>query len=188
MVSFFLVRGPTGSEGEWRIRRIVRSKGHGGLSLLQMQIGFFRLLAGAAYRAFRGKFALDFHTHEEATDMPYTFPALVRFSKSACALYKAINRAAALSTGVDSVSVVDETVVDEFVQSLDDELLAVHARMADLRSLMLASASEAAGKDRASVSAAQALAHADHFRSHVKHRNLIDLRPRTFRARVYRLH
>ena len=43
VVSFFLVRGPTGSEGEWRIRRIVRSKGHGGLSLLQMQIGFQNL-------------------------------------------------------------------------------------------------------------------------------------------------
>ena len=43
-----------------------------GTSTLQLQIGFFRLLQGAAYRSFRESFSANSETHLRAYDLPYS--------------------------------------------------------------------------------------------------------------------
>tara|TARA_E500000178_G_scaffold351468_1_gene412620 strand:+ start:713 stop:2992 length:2280 start_codon:yes stop_codon:yes gene_type:complete len=51
----------------------------GGTSPLQVQIGFFRLLQGAAYRSFRESFSANCETHLRAYDLPYSIKDFVRF-------------------------------------------------------------------------------------------------------------
>ena len=58
-----------------------------GTSPLQMQIGFFRLLQGAAYRSFRESYSANSETHLRAYDLPYTIPDFVRFVNAAIDLY-----------------------------------------------------------------------------------------------------
>lgn len=58
-----------------------------GTSPLQMQIGFFRLLQGAAYRSFRESYSANSETHLRAYDLPYTIPDFVRFVNAAVDLY-----------------------------------------------------------------------------------------------------
>jgi len=60
-----------------------------GTSLLQMQIGLFRLLQGAAYRCFRESYSAHAMTHLRARTLPYTMPDFVAFVDRAIALYKA---------------------------------------------------------------------------------------------------
>lgn len=61
-----------------------------GTSRLQMQIGLFRLLQGAAYRSFRENFAANYETHLTAKTMPYSITEFAKFTDSAIALYKAL--------------------------------------------------------------------------------------------------
>lgn len=63
--------------------------GHG-TSMLQLQIGLFRLLQGAAYRCFRESYSAHAMTHLRALDLPYTMPHFVAFVDRAMALYKAL--------------------------------------------------------------------------------------------------
>ena len=58
-----------------------------GTSSLQMQIGFFRLLQGAAYRSFRESYSANSETHLRAYDLPYTITDFVRFVNAAIDLY-----------------------------------------------------------------------------------------------------
>ena len=60
---------------------------HQGTSPLQMQIGLFRLIQGAAYRSFRESYSANSETHLRAYDLPYTIPDFVRFVNAAVDLY-----------------------------------------------------------------------------------------------------
>ncbi len=57
------------------------------ISPLQMQIGFFRLLQGAAYRSFRPNYSANCETHLRAHDLPYTIPDFGRFVSCAVDYY-----------------------------------------------------------------------------------------------------
>jgi hypothetical protein len=65
------------------------TEGHapGGIAPLQMQIGFFRLLQGAAYRSFRRNWAANSETHLRAHDLPYTVADFTRFVRATVELY-----------------------------------------------------------------------------------------------------
>ena len=58
-----------------------------GTSALQMQIGWFRLLQGAAYRSFRESYSANSETHLRAYDLPYTIPDFVSFVNAAVDFY-----------------------------------------------------------------------------------------------------
>ena len=58
-----------------------------GTSPLQMQIGWFRLIQGAAYRSFRESYSANSETHLRAYDLPYTISDFVRFVNAAVDLY-----------------------------------------------------------------------------------------------------
>ncbi len=66
-----------------------RQRGEGS-SRLQMQIGLFRLLQGAAYRSFRENFAANYETHLAAKTLPYSITEFARFTDITVALYKAL--------------------------------------------------------------------------------------------------
>ena len=58
-----------------------------GTSPLQMQIGWFRLIQGAAYRSFRESYSANSETHLRAYDLPYTIPDFTTFVNAAVDLY-----------------------------------------------------------------------------------------------------
>lgn len=64
--------------------------GSGGTSPLQLQIGLFRLLQGAAYRSFRASYSANSETHLRAYDLPYTIENFGRFVEAAVDLYSAL--------------------------------------------------------------------------------------------------
>ena len=61
-----------------------------GTSPLQMQIGWFRLIQGAAYRSFRESYSANSETHLRAYDLPYTISDFVRFVNAAVDLFLAL--------------------------------------------------------------------------------------------------
>jgi Ca2+-binding EF-hand superfamily protein len=61
-----------------------------GTSRLQMQIGLFRLIQGAAYRCFRESFSANHETHLRVKNLPYTITDFVEFVRMAIDLYKAL--------------------------------------------------------------------------------------------------
>lgn len=61
-----------------------------GTSMLQMQIGMFRLIQGAAYRSFRENFSANCETHLRAKTLPYTITNFVEFLQKAIAVYKGL--------------------------------------------------------------------------------------------------
>ena len=62
----------------------------GGTSPLQMQIGFFRLMQGAAYRCFRASYSANSETHLRAYDLPYTIFNFENFVNAAIEYYQAL--------------------------------------------------------------------------------------------------
>ena len=62
-------------------------------SPLQMQIGFFRLLQGAAYRSFRESYSANAETHERARDLPYTITDFSEFVTAASDFYVSLGLA-----------------------------------------------------------------------------------------------
>ena len=60
-------------------------------SPLQLQIGFFRLLQGAAYRSFRESYSANAETHLRARDLPYTITDFYAFVAAAVDLYLALD-------------------------------------------------------------------------------------------------
>ncbi len=61
-----------------------------GTSRLQMQIGLFRLIQGAAYRSFRESFSANHETHLRVRNLPYRIADFVKFVQTAIALYKGL--------------------------------------------------------------------------------------------------
>ncbi|MDA7434803.1 Erv1/Alr family FAD-linked sulfhydryl oxidase [Synechococcus sp. AH-601-J22] len=61
-----------------------------GTSPLQMQIGWFRLIQGAAYRSFRESYSANSETHLRAYDLPYTISDFVRFVNASIDLFLAL--------------------------------------------------------------------------------------------------
>lgn len=61
-----------------------------GTSRLQMQIGLFRLIQGAAYRSFRESFSANHETHLRVRNLPYRIIDFVQFVKKAIELYKGL--------------------------------------------------------------------------------------------------
>lgn len=57
---------------------------------LHLQIGFFRLMQGAAYRSFRESYSAHSETHLRARDLPYTLPNFRRFATAAIRFYLAL--------------------------------------------------------------------------------------------------
>jgi hypothetical protein len=91
----------------------------GGTSPIQLQIGLFRLLQGAAYRSFRASYSANSETHLRAYDLPYTIENFGRFVEAAVDLYSALG-------------VVDA----DARQPLDDLRSSVQTAVADLHQRM----------------------------------------------------
>lgn len=90
-----------------------------GTSRLQMQIGLFRLIQGAAYRCFRESFSANHETHLRVRSLPYRITDFVQFVKSAIALYK----------GLGIVEEACHPVLDAVVESLIDEYARLEERI-----------------------------------------------------------
>jgi Ca2+-binding EF-hand superfamily protein len=82
-----------------------------GTSRLQMQIGLFRLIQGAAYRCFRVSFSANHETHLQVRNLPYRITDFVPFVQTAIALYK----------GLGIVEAECHPVLDAVVQSISEE-------------------------------------------------------------------
>ncbi|MGB3641300.1 MAG: EF-hand domain-containing protein [Rivularia sp. (in: cyanobacteria)] len=82
-----------------------------GTSRLQMQIGLFRLIQGAAYRCFRESFSANHETHLRVRDLPYKITDFVQFVQKAIALYK----------GLDIVEKACHPLLDAVVESIEKE-------------------------------------------------------------------
>lgn len=82
-----------------------------GTSLLQMQIGLFRLIQGAAYRCFRESFSANHETHLRVRNLPYRISNFTDFVQTAIALYK----------GLGIVDVDCHPLLDAVVKSMVDE-------------------------------------------------------------------
>ncbi|KAF3883761.1 MULTISPECIES: EF-hand domain-containing protein [Nostocales] len=86
-------------------------------SRLQMQIGLFRLIQGAAYRSFRESFSANHETHLRVRNLPYKINDFVQFVEKAIALYK----------GLDVVEKACYPLLDAVVESIEAE----YARLQD---------------------------------------------------------
>lgn len=82
-----------------------------GTSRLQMQIGLFRLIQGAAYRCFRESFSANHETHLRVKNLPYRITDFVPFVQNAIALYK----------GLGIVEEACHPVLDAVVESILEE-------------------------------------------------------------------
>jgi hypothetical protein len=97
----------------------------GGTSPLQMRIGLFRLLQGAAYRSFRENYSANSETHLRAYDLPYTIPNFAGFVNAALDLYQ--------SLGI--VEVGAEEPFEELRSSVNGMLAQLEHRMANWATL-----------------------------------------------------
>ena len=96
-----------------------------GTSPLQMQIGLFRLIQGAAYRCFRESFSANHETHLRVKNLPYRITDFVPFVQTAIALYK-------------NLGIVEEEchpVLDKVVQSISEEYARLEERIKNWQSL-----------------------------------------------------
>jgi Ca2+-binding EF-hand superfamily protein len=82
-----------------------------GTSRLQMQIGLFRLIQGAAYRCFRESFSANHETHLRVKNLPYRITDFAQFVQTAIALYK----------GLGIVETSCYPLLDAVVQSITEE-------------------------------------------------------------------
>ncbi len=90
-----------------------------GTSRLQMQIGVFRLIQGAAYRCFRESFSANHETHLRVRNLPYRITDFVQFVKKAIELYK----------GLGVVEEACNPVLDAVVESITDEYARLEERI-----------------------------------------------------------
>ena len=88
-------------------------------SRLQMQIGLFRLIQGAAYRCFRESFSANHETHLRVRDLPYKITDFVQFVQKAIALYK----------GLDIVEKACYPLLDAVVESIEKEYARLNERI-----------------------------------------------------------
>jgi len=90
-----------------------------GTSRLQMQIGLFRLIQGAAYRCFRESFSANHETHLRVRNLPYRITDFAQFVKTAIELYK----------GLGVVEEACYPVLDAVVESIADEYARLEQRI-----------------------------------------------------------
>ena len=90
-----------------------------GTSRLQMQIGLFRLIQGAAYRCFRESFCANHETHLRVKNLPYRISDFVLFVKTALDLYK----------GLGIVEAACYPVLDAVVTSIVNEYARLEERI-----------------------------------------------------------
>lgn len=90
-----------------------------GTSRLQMQIGLFRLIQGAAYRCFRESFSANHETHLQVRNLPYRITEFVPFVQTAIALYK----------GLDIVEEACHPLLDAVVQSITEQYAQLEERI-----------------------------------------------------------
>lgn len=90
-----------------------------GTSRLQMQIGLFRLIQGAAYRCFRESFSANHETHLRVRNLPYRITDFVQFVKTAIELYK----------GLGVVEEACHPVLDAVVESITNEYARLEERI-----------------------------------------------------------
>ncbi|MBD2211238.1 EF-hand domain-containing protein [Nostoc linckia FACHB-104] len=88
-------------------------------SRLQMQIGLFRLIQGAAYRSFRESFSANHETHLRVRNLPYKITDFVQFVQKAIALYK----------GLDVVEKACYPLLDAVVESIEAEYARLQHRI-----------------------------------------------------------
>ena len=88
-----------------------------GTSRLQMQIGLFRLIQGAAYRCFRESFSANHETHLRVRDLPYRISDFTQFVRVAITFYK----------GLGIVEDACYPLLDEVINSIEAE----YARLQD---------------------------------------------------------
>ncbi|MDC0669170.1 EF-hand domain-containing protein [Nannocystis radixulma] len=96
-----------------------------GTSILQLQIGLFRLIQGAAYRCFRESFSANHETHLRVRNLPYRITEFVPFVRTAMVLYKAL--------GV--VEEVCHPTLDAVVESLEAEYARLQDRIANWQTI-----------------------------------------------------
>jgi hypothetical protein len=96
-----------------------------GTSRLEMQIGLFRLIQGAAYRSFRESFCANHETHLCVRDLPYRIADFVRFVRSAIGLYK----------GLGVVESACNPLLDAVVKSLEDEYARLEHRIKNWKTI-----------------------------------------------------
>ena len=96
-----------------------------GTSRLQMQIGLFRLIQGAAYRCFRESFSANHETHLRVRNLPYRITDFVPFVQNAIALYK----------GLGIVESACYPVLDAVVESITQEYERLQARIQNWKTL-----------------------------------------------------
>ena len=96
-----------------------------GTSRLEMQIGLFRLIQGAAYRSFRESFCANHETHLCVRDLPYRIADFVQFVRSAIALYK----------GLGVVESACNPLLDAVVKSLEDEYARLEHRIKNWKTI-----------------------------------------------------
>lgn len=91
----------------------------GGTSRLQMQIGLFRLIQGAAYRCFRESFSANHETHLQVRNLPYRITDFARFVQTAIRLYK----------GLGIVEPACDALLDAVVDSITMEVARLGQRI-----------------------------------------------------------
>lgn len=96
-----------------------------GTSRLQMQIGLFRLIQGAAYRSFRESFSANHQTHLRVRNLPYRIVDFVQFVRSSIGLYK----------GLGIVDSACNPLLDAVVKSLEDEYARLEARIKNWKTI-----------------------------------------------------
>ena len=96
-----------------------------GTSCLQMQIGLFRLIQGAAYRCFRESFSANHETHLRVRNLPYRITDFVPFVQNAIALYK----------GLGIVEEACHPVLDAVVESIAQEYARLQDRIQNWKTL-----------------------------------------------------
>ena len=96
-----------------------------GTSRLQMQIGLFRLIQGAAYRCFRESFSANHETHLRVRNLPYRITDFVPFVQDAIALYK----------GLGIVEESCHPILDAVVESISQEYGRLQDRIQNWKTL-----------------------------------------------------
>lgn len=92
-----------------------------GTSPLQLRIGFFRLVQGAAYRSFRENYTANSETHLRARDLPYTMPDFAVFLRETVAWY--------LGLGIVD-GAASHAEFHKLVHLVDQAVAELHARIA----------------------------------------------------------
>lgn len=85
-----------------------------------MQIGFFRLLQGAAYRSFRDNYAANSETHLRARDLPYTIRDFRIFAEALVAFYLSLGLVQGDKARAEFGRLVDS--INQACSDLDDRI------------------------------------------------------------------